>query len=622
MPPEATQTAARTRLIEMGARGVPVAERVFGAGSKLRPNFIQPYRCQNVLVDGVTIVNSPMWLIHPVLCRNVTVRNVVVNGHGPNNDGCDPESCRDVLIERCTFDTGDDCIALKSGRNEDGRRLGVPNEGVVVRDCSMKDGHGGVVIGSEVSGGARNVFAERCRMDSPNLDRALRLKTNSVRGGFVEHVYMRNIAVGQVAEAVVTIDLFYEESNAGKSRRPSAVDVRNVTSGKSQYTLRLRGYAHAPVRDIRVTNYAFDNVAKDDVVEGVTGLTLKNVRVKRGDCATKPSAGDGVRRPNTRRCRRWPATFLALRIWLYPVAAFLVLAGASAVTAQPSGAGVSPGRRPGGPTPRSRGRPWRRGLDHRCPEAKTEIKAASTASATTSSGPRPTASSTRPPGQPITDLSTPVRTAGIDSRNGKFNDWSYSMGVVLAAMLHVSEVTGDASFQECATSRTSTSSHAPALLQAAGESRAPGPPGYGPVIEHAGTRSLRGHRRGASSRRTQSSPTRATRRHQPRHGRRHVDEAAPAADGALARPRPMPVTLLIDDTYMSIPFFAQMGKPTGDAKSFDDAARRVIGMSARLFNSARTASSTTRGLPRWTTTRRVYWGHGGGWMMIRRWRNC
>jgi len=280
VPPEATQAAARARLIEMGARGVPVAERLFGAGSNLRPNFIQPYRCHNVLVDGVTIVNAPMWLIHPVLCRNVTVRNVVVNSHGPNNDGCDPESCRDVLIERCTFDTGDDCIALKSGRNEDGRRLGVPIEDVVVRDCAMKDGHGGVVIGSEASGGARNIFAEACRMDSPNLDRALRIKTNSVRGGFVEHVYMRDVAVGQVAEAVVTINLFYEEGDAGKF--PPAVrdiDVRNVTSGKSQYALLLRGYAHTPVRDIRVTDCAFDNVAKDDVVEGVTGLTLKNVRV-------------------------------------------------------------------------------------------------------------------------------------------------------------------------------------------------------------------------------------------------------------------------------------------------------------------------------------------------------
>jgi polygalacturonase len=275
-----SQLPARTRLIEMGARGVPVGERVFGRDSFLRPNFIQPYRCQNVLIEGVTIVNSPMWEVHPVLCTNVTVRDVSINSHGPNNDGCDPESCRDVLIEGCTFDTGDDCIALKSGRNEDGRRLSAPIENVIVRNCAMKDGHGGVVIGSEVSGGARNIFAEKCRMDSPNLDRALRIKTNSVRGGFVEHVYMRDVTVGQVAEAVVTVNLFYEEGDSG-TFPPTVreIDVRNVTSGKSQYALLLRGYAHTPVRGIRVVDCTFDNVAKDDVIEGVTGLTLTNVRI-------------------------------------------------------------------------------------------------------------------------------------------------------------------------------------------------------------------------------------------------------------------------------------------------------------------------------------------------------
>ena len=101
-----------------------------------------------------------------------------------------------MLIDGCTFDTGDDCIALKSGRNDDGRRVNVPIENVIIRNCTMKDGHGGVVIGSEISGGARNIFAERCRMDSPRLDRALRIKTNSVRGGTVEGVYMRDVTVG------------------------------------------------------------------------------------------------------------------------------------------------------------------------------------------------------------------------------------------------------------------------------------------------------------------------------------------------------------------------------------------------------------------------------------------
>ena len=272
--------AARNRLIEMQARGVPVAERVFGASDYLRPNFIQPYRSRNILIDGPTIVNSPMWEIHPVLCRSVTVRNVTVRSHGPNNDGCNPESCSDVLIEGCTFDTGDDCIALKSGRNDDGRRINVPIENMVIRDCSMKDGHGGVVIGSEISGGARNIFAEKCRMDSPQLDRALRLKTNSVRGGVIENVYMRDVTIGQVAEAVVTINFFYEEGEGG-AYMPVVrnIDVRNVTSRKSQHALLLRGFKNAPISGVRLEDCTFDGVAKPDVLENVKGVELKNVRV-------------------------------------------------------------------------------------------------------------------------------------------------------------------------------------------------------------------------------------------------------------------------------------------------------------------------------------------------------
>jgi len=274
------QLAARTRLLEMAASGVPVAERVFGEGGYLRPSFIEPYRSRNVLIEGVSIVASPMWEIHPVLCTNVTVRNVKIDSHGPNNDGCDPESCRDVLIEGCTFDTGDDCIALKSGRNDDGRRVNVPVENVIVRDCAMKDGHGGVVIGSEISGGARNIFAERCQMSSPNLDRALRLKTNSVRGGTIEHVYMRDVTVGEVAQAVLTVNFFYEEGDAG-GFPPVVRDVemRNVTSRKSKHALFLRGYAHDPVSDVRIVDCTFDGVAQPDVLEGVANLTLRNVRV-------------------------------------------------------------------------------------------------------------------------------------------------------------------------------------------------------------------------------------------------------------------------------------------------------------------------------------------------------
>jgi polygalacturonase len=274
------QNAARVRLFEMAARGVPVAQRVMGEGSQLRPSFIEFYRCKNVLIEGVTIERSPMWEIHPLLCENVTVRGVAVNSHGPNNDGCDPESCKDVLIEKCTFDTGDDCIALKSGRNEDGRRLNVPIENVIVRDCTMRDGHGGVVIGSEISGGARNVFAEDCAMDSPNLDRVLRIKTNSVRGGTIENVFLRNIKVGQVTDAILLVDLYYEEGDSG----PYAPTIRNIhiagiASKKSKYALFARGYERAPIHDVYLENCAFDNVEKGNDLEHIDGLHATNVTI-------------------------------------------------------------------------------------------------------------------------------------------------------------------------------------------------------------------------------------------------------------------------------------------------------------------------------------------------------
>jgi polygalacturonase len=139
----------------------------------------------------------------------------------------------------------------------------------------MKDGHGGVTIGSEASGGVRNVYAENCQMDSPNLDRALRLKTNSVRGGFIENIFMRNVTVGQVADAVLRINLFYEEGDAGDF--PPIIrniEMKNVTSKKSKYGLYIKGYEHTPIRDIRIINCVFENASHPDVVENVEGLKI------------------------------------------------------------------------------------------------------------------------------------------------------------------------------------------------------------------------------------------------------------------------------------------------------------------------------------------------------------
>jgi polygalacturonase len=274
------QRKAREALMDMAEKSVPVEKRYFGLEGYLRPMFVQPYRCTNVLIEDVTITNSPMYEIHPVLCQNVTVRGVTVSSHGPNNDGCDPESSVDVLIDRCTFDTGDDCIAIKSGRNADGRRLNKPSENIVVQNCSMKDGHGGVTMGSECSGHIRNVFAQDCTMDSPNLDRVLRFKDNAIRGGIIEHIYMRNVKVGQVARAVVDVDFYYEEAEKGPF--PPVVrdvEVVNVEVQKCMNAWSLRGFKNAPVRDVRLKDCTFVDASKPNVAENVEGLTLENVKI-------------------------------------------------------------------------------------------------------------------------------------------------------------------------------------------------------------------------------------------------------------------------------------------------------------------------------------------------------
>ena len=279
-PGDPRQDGARDALMKMVEAGTPVPQRLFGEGSYLRPQFIQPYRCRNVLIEDVRIINSPMWEIHPVLCTNVTVRRVTIKSHGPNNDGCDPESCRDVLIEQCEFDTGDDCIAIKSGRNADGRRLRAPTENVVIRNCVMKDGHGGVTIGSEISGDVRWVFAEKCTMDSPNLDRALRLKTNAMRGGVLEHIHMRDCTIGQVADAIIQVDFNYEEGAKG-AFMPVVRDIsmQRISSRKSRYALNLRGFPNAPITDVRLSECQFHDVANVSIVENVRGLALDRVSV-------------------------------------------------------------------------------------------------------------------------------------------------------------------------------------------------------------------------------------------------------------------------------------------------------------------------------------------------------
>ena len=274
------QKKDRDALVEMGEKNIPVDQRIFGDGHYLRPNFIQFYKCENILISGVKIINSPMWVIHPVLSKNISVIRVKIEGFGPNTDGCDPESCKDVLIKDCSFNNGDDCIAIKSGRNNDGRRVNVSSENIVIQGCKMMEGHGGVVMGSEISGGVRNVFAENCTMDSPNLERALRFKTNSIRGGLIENVFMRNTKIGQVIGEVLRVDFYYEEGDKGEfAPKLRNIYMDNVKCEKSKYAVWIRAYARSKAENINITNCAFNNVTESNLLENVSGLKMKNVKV-------------------------------------------------------------------------------------------------------------------------------------------------------------------------------------------------------------------------------------------------------------------------------------------------------------------------------------------------------
>lgn len=248
-------------LRKMTDEGVPAEERVFGDGHFLRPNFVQPIECENVLIEGVTIANSPMWELNPVLCTNFTARGVTIDTHGYNNDGCDPENCNYVLIEDCYFNTGDDCIAVKAGRNRDGRELGEagwPTQNLIIRNNTFADGHGGIACGSEMSGGIKNLFADNNTFDSSSLNYALRFKTNAERGGAIENVYLRNSKVKSVGNAVVHATMLYDVGRDGEYLPQfKNITIENLSSNGGEYGIFMEAFDEVPI----------------------TGLVLKNVEI-------------------------------------------------------------------------------------------------------------------------------------------------------------------------------------------------------------------------------------------------------------------------------------------------------------------------------------------------------
>ena len=253
-----------------------------GKTGGLRPTMIECNKCTNFLVESIKTQNSPYWNIHPLYSSNVIIRNanITSNSSGSNGDGIDPDSSTNVLITNNTFATSDDNISIKSGLNEDGIAVAKPSSGIVIQNNTSTTGHGGAVIGSEMSGGVRNVFAENCNLDSPNLEQALRFKTNAMRGGTIENIFFRNIRIGQVMHAMLQIDFNYQEGSHGPERPVVRnIDIRDVTCKKAERALDVRGFPNARIRDLRLERCVVEVAAKLNVVENVEGLTLSGVTV-------------------------------------------------------------------------------------------------------------------------------------------------------------------------------------------------------------------------------------------------------------------------------------------------------------------------------------------------------
>ncbi|MEU7898071.1 glycosyl hydrolase family 28 protein [Nonomuraea sp. NPDC049152] len=267
--------ADRDRLREWGADDTPVAQRQFGAGHKLRPNLIGIYNSTNILVEGVNLRNPAMWTLHPVYCANVTVRNVTFYSTNSQGDGCDPDSCTDVLITGCRFNTNDDCVPIKSGRDRDGRRVGRPSQNIVIRDCKFSGRWGGVTIGSEMSGGVRNVFAEDCACNAADfpgrypVKYALYVKTSFNRGGFIDGVHLRRITGRNLERSALYVTLNYETSG---SIPPL---VQNITAD----ALTINGAAQAFNLDGRPTDHIKNVTISNSAFTGVTTATPTAVNV-------------------------------------------------------------------------------------------------------------------------------------------------------------------------------------------------------------------------------------------------------------------------------------------------------------------------------------------------------
>lgn len=264
-------------LRKMGTEVYPIYERVFGDGHLLRPAFIEPVSCSNILIEGIKIVDATFWVIHPLCCENVTIRGVHVESFNDNNDGCDPESCLNVLIESCHFQTGDDAIAIKSGRDSDAWRVGQPTENVIIRNCTFDSKINGLCIGSEISGGVRNVIVKNIRIKSATD--AIFFKSNLDRGGYVKNIFIKDITVDSVRSSLIKFETDYKHES--KYNFPTVFEGFLIKKIKATYVkgtgIDISGFDQLPIRSVRLQNIVVKSSPTPYLIENAQNVKLKKV---------------------------------------------------------------------------------------------------------------------------------------------------------------------------------------------------------------------------------------------------------------------------------------------------------------------------------------------------------
>lgn len=278
LPWRAKQGPDQTRLRDMGRDGAPLAARRFEAGAWLRPPLVQFVSCKRVLVENIRLEDSPFWCLHPVYCEDVTVRGVTVVSRHVNSDGVDPDSCSRVLIERCTFDVGDDGVALKSGRDQDGWRVGRPCQDIVVRDCRYTGAAGGgFAIGSEMSGGVRRVLVDGFTM--PKASHAVYLKANLDRGGSIEDVRVRNIRAGELQAFIIFTNEYHSYRGGNFPPAFRRIGIERARCERAEIGLHITGHPRAPVQQVRLRDVAVAHATRPAQVADVEDLELMRVRM-------------------------------------------------------------------------------------------------------------------------------------------------------------------------------------------------------------------------------------------------------------------------------------------------------------------------------------------------------